>query len=249
MMRGMGPRAAWVLVGLVLDCAALLVVLGAVPPPGRPELSLGLDLVRSITVGAVLTLMHGVVLPVLVWPSQRLTRRFAGWAILATCAGVVVLYLAFMVAVWVGGALLWAGAAAGLAGDFSGPLAVLGSHASAGATAFAVMAMLNRQADGCVRLNHPAWGGAAAGAVLGGVAAVEFGHHQAVLKGVPPELAAWPLPPDWAAWPVLLSAGLPHLLLSARHLPPTMARLPVALRRATVVAAVVVASGLALLAV
>lgn len=246
MMRGMGPQAAWVLVGLALDCAALLAVLGAVPPPGRPELSLGLDLVRSIAVGAVLTLTHGVVLPVLVWPGQRLTRRFAGWAVLATCVSAPTLYLAFVVAVWVGGALLWAGAAAGLPGGFAGPLAVLGSHASAGATAFAAMALLNRQADGCVRLNHSAWGGAAAGAVLGGVAAIEFGHHQAVLKGVPAELAAWPLPPAWTAWLVLLSAGLPHLLLSARHLPPTMAPLPVALRRAAVVAAVVAASGLAL---
>ena len=81
----MGPRAAWVLIGLALDCAGLL----AVPPAGRPELSLGLDIVRSIAVGAVLTLMHGVVLPVLVWPGQRVTRRFAGWAVLATCAGAV----------------------------------------------------------------------------------------------------------------------------------------------------------------
>ena len=143
----------------------------------------------------------------------------------------VALCLAFLIAVWVGGALLWAGASVRLSGNLAGPLAVLGSHASAGAAAFAAMALLNRQADGCVWLSYPAWGGAAAGAVLGGVAAVEFGHHQAVLKGVFAELAAWPLLPDWAAWLMLLSAGLPHLLLSVRHLPANIASLPTARRR------------------
>ena len=242
----MDRRLAWVLVGLALDCAAVAAALGAAPPPGPPELSLGLDPVRSIAAGAALAFVHGIALPVLVWPGQRLTRRFAGWAALAACAGVPVLYLAFVVAAWAGGALWLAGAAAGLPAGIGPPLAVLGGHAAAGAVAFAALALLNRLADGCVRLAHPAWGGAAAGAMLGGVAAAVFGHHQAVLRGVPPEEAAWLLPPEWAAWAVLLLAGLPHLLLAVRRLPAGMAPLPAALRRAGMVGAVLAVAGLVL---
>jgi hypothetical protein len=93
------------------------------------------------------------------------------------------------------------------------------------------MNMANRvESRGWVRPGNGWLGGAAGGVLLAG----------AIVAGV------WTLQHgvriSWFCW----LAGLPHLLLSARHLPPDMALLPVALRRAAVLLAVLLAAGLAL---
>ena len=86
---GMDRRAAWVLVGLTLDVAALVALASHVPwPSSTAPRNWSFDLLNPVGAGAVLALVHGVALPMLVWPNQRLSPAEVGWvAVVAIIVG------------------------------------------------------------------------------------------------------------------------------------------------------------------
>lgn len=88
-------RTAWVLVGLALDAAAVVaIVMMLLPrllvPSGSFFSGLFDVLIRNALVGMALLVVHGAVLPGLVWPQRRIELRDVGYAaIIVGSTGVV----------------------------------------------------------------------------------------------------------------------------------------------------------------
>lgn len=228
-------KAAWVGVGLMLDAAAVvsavLMVLPAVQFPPGSFFSGPFDvLMRNVVVGVCLLVVHGAVLPGLVWPRRPAGVKDVAHAGIVAASGTAVLALGAFFALLVGIGLLTGGAPSSSRAINTALLGVVfvGGHLVLGAASLVLAMNMAGWAEskGWVRLGSGWSGGAAGGVLLAG----------ATLAGV------WMLQHgvriSWFCW----LAGLPHLLLSARHLPPDMAPLPVALRRAMVLLAALLAN-------
>ena len=222
----MGQRAAWVLVGLALDAAAVAALLAW--PAGATLFSEGNALDAAVAALALLAVVHGLVLPGLVWPGRALRGLDVARTLLLAALAAPGLMLAGQVALAATAAVLFS-IPFGKHGQ-APLLAVVGLAAAAtGALCFGAVGLVARLCgSGRVRTGPGAWAGAAAAVALGASACFEGASYPLLLGG----------------WVVLLLSGLPHLVLTARRLPPGLAPLPVALRRAGVVSAVLLAAGL-----
>lgn len=220
-------KAAWVGVGVMLDAAVVVTAVLVMLPllRFRPDsfFSGFLDvLMRNAVVGVCLLVVHGTVLPGFVWTQRPVSVKDVAYAGIVSASGLVVLGIGALLVLLVGGGLL-----TGRAPSSSQVVNVallgfvfVGGHIALGAVSLALaMNMAGWREDRCwVQVSSGWLGGAAGGALLAGT----------MLAG------AWTLQHgvriSWFCW----LAGLPHLLLSARHLPTDMAPLPIALRRTAV---------------
>ena len=230
-------KAAWIGVGLVLDAAvvvsAVLVMLPVLRFPPGSFFSGPLDvLMRNAVVGVCLLVVHGAMLPGLVWSRRPVSMKDVAYAGIIAVSGTAVLVFGTLLILFVGIGLLTGGAPSSSQAINTTLLGVVfvGGHLALGAVSLVLAMNMAGWAEnrGWVRPGSEWLGGAAGGVLLAG----------AILAGV------WTLKHgiriSWFCW----LAGLPHLLLSARHLPPDMAPLPVALWRVTVLLVVLLATGL-----
>ncbi len=108
-------KAAWVSVGLVLDAAAVvsavLVALPAVQAPPGSFFSGPLDvLMRNAVVGVCLLVVHGAVLPGLVWSRRPRGVKDVAYAAIVAASGTAVLALGAFFVLLVGIGFLKGGA-------------------------------------------------------------------------------------------------------------------------------------------